>query len=308
MKNINNKLSEIDGIDTKTKEGSFRYRTYQTSIDSDIYSDMGQSYSNFNRGIFVTSNTNRFYETVNSNYYSNSIKNGSDESEIQNQGGYFYLYNRSSGVYQNQISMSQYDLNIEHRGSTFSDRCGIYMNASYQMSLYAKSDINITTLTKFNVITQDTIMLKKQISSVDNSSISIASNGDILLTNKTKITNVVNNGLASTIVEQNSTDFTATTENTYLYSSNQIEIDAPTIIMSNIKYGATTFTFDGVQSTFIIPHGLGSTPTSMALTFSDGGYVDFISGTRSFNSTNITIDCDSTPSGGSIIVYWQVYK
>lgn len=74
----------------------------------------------------------------------------------------------------------------------------------------------------------------------------------------------------------------------------------------NIKFGSTSFTLDGVETTFNIAHGMASMPTSFALTFSDGGNLDFIQSVRTIDNTNIIITCQ-TPPNGQITVFWQAF-
>lgn len=77
---------------------------------------------------------------------------------------------------------------------------------------------------------------------------------------------------------------------------------------TNIRWGKSTIALNGILTTFNIPHGMSSVPSSFSLTFSDGANTDFIQSNRSIDATNITIECGTAPATGSITVYWQVFK
>lgn len=77
---------------------------------------------------------------------------------------------------------------------------------------------------------------------------------------------------------------------------------------NNMSYGSLEITFDAIETTFNIPHGMSSIPSSFALTFSDGRNTDFIQSDRTVDATNIIITCDTPPGVGTIIVYWQAFK
>lgn len=81
-----------------------------------------------------------------------------------------------------------------------------------------------------------------------------------------------------------------------------------TAIGDKIKYGSTEVTFDGTQTVFNLPHGMGAVPASFAISFGDGGNDNFVKSVRTLTSTNIVITCDSPPLPGSQMVYWQVFK
>lgn len=80
------------------------------------------------------------------------------------------------------------------------------------------------------------------------------------------------------------------------------------LFQDRIRYGATLVTFDGTATVFNIPHGMGTTPTSFALTFGNAANDNFVKSTRTITSTNIVLTCDSPPLTGSQTVYWQVFK
>lgn len=87
-----------------------------------------------------------------------------------------------------------------------------------------------------------------------------------------------------------------------------LQVNNPSTSIDFLRYGTIEFTLDGVQSEFLIPHGLGAIPSSANLTFSDGSNTDFIQGGRDWeNDTNIIITCDTPPSG-TIKIAWQVYR
>lgn len=79
-------------------------------------------------------------------------------------------------------------------------------------------------------------------------------------------------------------------------------------IKEDIKYGSTLVNFNGSQTVFNIPHGLGVNPSSMSITFGDASNANFVESVRTKDSTNITITCMSPPIAGSMTVYWVVYK
>lgn len=75
-----------------------------------------------------------------------------------------------------------------------------------------------------------------------------------------------------------------------------------------IKVGSTLVTFDGIEDTFVIPHGMSTTPSSFSITFGDAANTNFTQSTRTIDATNITITCGNVPLVGSQTVYWQVFK
>jgi len=77
---------------------------------------------------------------------------------------------------------------------------------------------------------------------------------------------------------------------------------------SRIKYGNSVVTMDGTQTVFNLPHGLGSIPSSISLTFGDASNENFVQSVRTVTTTNIVITCANAPTAGSQTVYWQVYK
>lgn len=85
-------------------------------------------------------------------------------------------------------------------------------------------------------------------------------------------------------------------------------------IDDKISYGNTTFILDGATTVFDIIHGMQDyvgnpyTPSSFALTFSDGGNLDFIQSQRTIDDTKIRITCSSIPAAGTMTVYWQLYR
>lgn len=75
----------------------------------------------------------------------------------------------------------------------------------------------------------------------------------------------------------------------------------------NTQYGSSTLDFNETDTVFTIPHSLGSTPSSVAITYSDPTNTDIVDSIITVDSTNITLTA-STPPTGSITVYWQVFK
>lgn len=74
------------------------------------------------------------------------------------------------------------------------------------------------------------------------------------------------------------------------------------------KYGAELITFDGIQTVFMIPHGMASTPTSFSISFGDASNLNFVQSLRTLTSTHIVITCYDAPTIGTQTVYWQAFK
>jgi hypothetical protein len=81
-------------------------------------------------------------------------------------------------------------------------------------------------------------------------------------------------------------------------------------VPNNIKYGSQTFTTDGVIAVFNIPHGMGTTPSSFAITFRGSVDSNTLSCIRSVDGTNITLDYSSStpPLTGTLVIDWQAFK
>lgn len=80
-------------------------------------------------------------------------------------------------------------------------------------------------------------------------------------------------------------------------------------LQSNIKYGTTGIITDGSTDVFTIPHGLGSVPSSVSVTFGVNRNSELTTADISVDATNITISCDNPPPPvGTINVFWQVFK
>lgn len=77
---------------------------------------------------------------------------------------------------------------------------------------------------------------------------------------------------------------------------------------SIMDVGETTFVLDGTTTIFDIPHGLGSIPKSISVTFSDATNLNFTQSIRTRDITKIRFTCTDAPAIGSQTVYWQVYK
>lgn len=77
---------------------------------------------------------------------------------------------------------------------------------------------------------------------------------------------------------------------------------------SDIIYGATLVTMDGVQTIFNIDHGMGVIPGSFAISFGDASNLNFVQSARSLDENNIILTCFDAPQAGSQTVYWQVFK
>lgn len=75
-----------------------------------------------------------------------------------------------------------------------------------------------------------------------------------------------------------------------------------------MKVGNTDIMMDGVETIFVIPHGLGSIPSSISITFEDASNLNLVQSIRTRDATNITLTCSSPPVGGTTKIYWQVYK
>lgn len=82
----------------------------------------------------------------------------------------------------------------------------------------------------------------------------------------------------------------------------------PTPIEDILKYGAEEFIIDGIETIFLIPHGMDTVPTSFAVTFGDAANLNFVQSTRTIDATNITFTCNTPPLVGTQTVYWQVFK
>lgn len=77
---------------------------------------------------------------------------------------------------------------------------------------------------------------------------------------------------------------------------------------SKMKYGVSEIVMDGSETVFNIPHGLGSNPTSISITFEDASNLNLVQSVRTKDATNITLTCSSPPAIGTTNIYWQVFK
>lgn len=77
---------------------------------------------------------------------------------------------------------------------------------------------------------------------------------------------------------------------------------------TDLLYGNKTFALDESENVFIITHSMGTIPSSINLTFSDGANLEFIQSDRSVDANNITITCTNPPAGTTMTVYWQAFK
>lgn len=103
----------------------------------------------------------------------------------------------------------------------------------------------------------------------------------------------------SQVVSKLSKDFTNFATESYVQDN--------FISKNNITYGSESFVFNGIQTSFTIPHGLDQIPISISLTFSDGANQEFIQSNRAMTDEFIVITCDSAPVG-EMTVFWQAFK
>lgn len=69
-----------------------------------------------------------------------------------------------------------------------------------------------------------------------------------------------------------------------------------------------TFTLDGVQTVFDIPHDLGVIPSSMQVTFEDAANLNFVQSIRTRDATKVTFTCNDAPAPGSETVYYTISR
>jgi|SRR6478736_34609 len=87
-----------------------------------------------------------------------------------------------------------------------------------------------------------------------------------------------------------------------------IPSEGENIVQDLQKTGTTNIVFNGTDTVFNIPHGLGVLPGSFSISFGDASNLNFVQSHRSLTSTNIVIECDSPPVAGEQDVFWQVWK
>ena len=334
MKNINNKLTDVDGVDFESNKtgAAYNFKAINPS-DTNAYAYHNISYSGHN--IYAWDNvTNNKYSTL--NMFTDNISMytfGNTDTDIYSSlnlgGNYMQLY----AQYSNSPSKYGY---IKINGGTY-----LYnydgTNSSELKMLGGQTDINTSAFylnSGFIQIKPTDFMTITNGSSTESrmtvSSSYIGFDGFTQFTSRpifqtglstsniydaTGTTNLISMS-DSSITLQKDTQINSNDNNTKLNVNNteiklisdgQITIDAPEIVLTNNRYGAQELTFDGSTMLFNISHGLGVVPSYFSLTFSDGKNTEFIQSLRTVDSNRITIECENPPTG-SMIVYWQVYK
>lgn len=99
---------------------------------------------------------------------------------------------------------------------------------------------------------------------------------------------------------------------TYMYGYNSSNnkaalIDWDVVKATILTSGTASIATDGATTIFTIAHGLGSVPSSIALTFGDRTNA-LANSTTTVNSTNIIITASTPPAISTQTVYWQAYK